>query len=197
MNTTDWESSYAQGIAPWDRGSVSPPLRSWFQAHGIPSGRVLVPGCGHGHEVAFLHQLGAEVYGLDIAPTGLQGAGRLHPEVPLDRWLLADLFALPAELKGSFTMVVEHTCLSGMPPELRTAYADAVLDALQPGGLIIGVWFIQPDLDPGESGPPFPLPVHELDAMFTGRAEILEDEVPANSFPGREGRERLRILRKL
>ena len=144
MSTTDWEAAYAQGIAPWDRGSVSPPLRTWFQTHSIPSGRVLVPGCGHGHEVAFLYALGVDVYGLDIAPTGLQGARRLHPEVPADRWLLADLFALPAELKGSFSTVVEHTCLSGMPPELRPADADAVLDALLPDGQIIGIWYSIP-----------------------------------------------------
>lgn len=197
MNTTDWEASYAQGISPWDRGSVSPPLRHWFQTQGAPQGRVLVPGCGHGHEVAYLHAMGAEAYGLDIAPTGLQGARQIHPEVPADRWLLADLFALPPALQGSYATVVEHTCLSGMPPEWRAAYADAVLAALQPGGIIVGVWFIQPDLDPGESGPPFPLPVAELDAMFAGRVEILHDEVPANSFPGREGRELLRVLRKL
>jgi hypothetical protein len=100
-------------------------------------------------------------------------------------------------LQGAFDFVVEHTCLSGMPPELRPDYRRGVLSALRPGGIIVGVWFINPDLDPGETGPPFPLPVEELDALFAGACETLEDYVPGNSFPGREGRERVRVLRVL
>jgi hypothetical protein len=83
-----------------------------------------------------------------------------------------------------------------MPPDLRPAYEAAVRSALKPGGLIIGVWFINPDVDPGHEGPPYPLPVSVLDALFADGFETVADYVPEVAFEGREGRERLRVLRK-
>lgn len=193
---TDWEQCYQNGEIFWNRGTASLPLVEWVQANGL-SGRVLVPGCGLGHEVSWLRSQGVDAVGLDISPTALEMAAKEHPEVPAECWVCADLFALPAELVGAFDVVVEHTCLSGLPPELREDYARGVLAALKPGGRIVGVWFINPARDPGDEGPPFTLPVEVLDAMFQGRAEVLEDYVPSVAFPGREGRERLRVLRKV
>ncbi len=52
---------------------------------------------------------------------------------------------------------------------------------------MIGVWFINPDLDPGEEGPPYPLSVADLTALlFAGGYEIVGDYVPNVAFPGRE-----------
>ena len=64
------------------------------------------------------------------------------------------------------------------------------------GGLLIGVWFINPDLDEGQTGPPFPIPVSELDALFAEKFDIVEDYIPTAAYAGREGRERIRVLRK-
>jgi len=193
---TNWEEHYQTGQIFWNRGAPSPPLVQWVEANGL-SGHVLVPGCGLGHEVAWLTGAGIHASGLDIAPTALALAAKEHPEVPVERWVCADLFALPEAMVGAFDAVVEHTCLSGLPPELRQDYVRGVLTALKPGGLIVGVWFISPDRDPGDEGPPFTLPVEVLDKMFAGKAEVMDDYVPEVAFPGREGRERLRVLRKV
>lgn len=191
---TDWEKCYQAGEIFWNRGAPSPPLVEWVEKNGL-GGRVLVPGCGMGHEVAWLRSQGIDAVGLDIAPTALVMAAQEHPEVPNECWICADLFQLPESLKGAFDAVVEHTCLSGMPPRIRPDYAKGVLSALKPGGLIVGVWYINPDLAPGDEGPPFPLPVSELDKLFAGKAEIQEDYVSSVAFSGREGRERLRVLK--
>ena len=68
---------------------------------------------------------------------------------------------------------------------------------MRSGGLLIGVWFINPDLDRGEEGPPFPLNVADLTALFPDGYETVEDYVPNVSFKGREGRERVRVLRRV
>jgi methyl halide transferase len=193
---TDWEQSYQTGQIFWNRGEASLPLVQWVERHGL-SGRVLVPGCGLGHEVAWLRSRGVDAVGLDIAPTALVMAAQHYPELPAQAWVCADLFNLPVEMQGAFDAVVEHTCLSGLPPQLREDYVRGVLSAIKPSGLIVGVWFINPARDPGDEGPPFTLPVETLDTMFAGRAEVLEDYVPQVAFPGREGRERMRVLRKL
>ncbi len=191
---TNWDQLYIQGDTQWDRGTASPALAQYFDTHKH-TGRVFVPGCGTGHDVALLVQHGLSVTGLDIAPTGLEKARVNYPALPPETWVLGDLFALPAEFKGAFDIVVEHTCFCAMPPALRAAYREAVRSVLRPGGLIIGVWFINPDLDPGEEGPPFPLPLAELDATFSEDFEVIEDYIPDAAYPGRAGRERLRVLR--
>ena len=59
------------------------------------------------------------------------------------------------------------------------------------------MWFIDPGLNPGEVGPPFPFSVANLTALFAEGYEIVEDYVPDVAFPGREGRERVRVLRRM
>ena len=48
----------------------------------------------------------------------------------------------------------------------------------------------------GEEGPPFPFSVPDLTALFANGYEIVADYVPDVAFRGREGRERLRVLRR-
>ncbi len=193
---TDWDQCYREGNTPWNRGGPSPVLVRYLERHPL-RGKVLVPGCGLGHDVALLAAQGAKVRGLDISPLAVEKARAAQPQLPAETFVLGDLYALPGDFIGAFDAVVEHTCLSAMPPEMRPAYRDAYASLLKPGGLIVGVWFINPDLDPGETGPPFPLPVAELDAMFAEGFEIVEDYVPEVGYEGRVGRERLRVLRKV
>ncbi len=134
--------------------------------------------------------------GLDIAPLAIQMAKQSHPELPASTWQLGDLFELPSQSPEGFDAVVEHTCFCALPPDLRSKYRDVMRAILKPGGLLIGVWFINPDLDPGETGPPHPLPLDELNALFADDFDIVTDYVPDQAFPGREGRERVRVLRR-
>jgi hypothetical protein len=86
--------------------------------------------------------------------------------------------------------------MSGLHPSLRADYRRGIDLTLRPGGLLIGVWYINPDLDPGEEGPPFPFSVPDLTALFADGYEIIADYVPDVAFRGREGRERVRVLRR-
>ncbi len=192
--TTDWDQCYREGTTPWDRGEPSPPLRQWLENHPHV-GKVIVPGCGRGHDVALIAAMGGDPVGLDISEEAIRLAKATHPALA-ERFIQGDLFQIPPAMEGAFDALIEHTCLSGLPPHLRPAYAAACCKLIKPGGRIIGVWFIHPDLDPGETGPPFPLPLDELDQMFDSGFEIVEDYVPDVAFEGREGRERLRVLRK-
>ena len=133
--------------------------------------------------------------GLDIAPTGVAEARALYPQLA-DRFVIGDLFNPPVEMHGAFDVVLEHTCMSGLHPSLRADYRRGIDLTLRRGGLLIGVWFINPDLDPVEEGPPYPFSVAELTALFADGYEIVHDYVPDLAFRGREGRERVRVLRR-
>lgn len=189
MNITNWDQAYQENFTPWDKGMPSPPLVEWFARNKI-TGRVLVPGCGVGHDVAHLVSLGIDATGLDIAPTAIERAKERYPQLA-ERFVLGDLF----ELRDSFDAIVEHTCLCALPPEWRVRYRDAVASLLKPGGLLIGIWFVNPEMDPGETGPPHGISPEELTTLFVPRFDIIESHTPQAAYPGREGRELLRVMK--
>ena len=191
----DWDEKYRRGEVFWDRGAASPPMTQYLERHPV-RGRALVPGCGRGHEVALAVEHGIDAIGLDIAPTAIVEACALYPHIA-DRFVTGSLFDPPPAMRGAFDFVLEHTCMSGLPPSLRPDYRRGIDLTLRPGGLLIGVWFINPDLDPGDEGPPYPFSVPDLTALFANDYEIVADYVPEVAFDGREKRERVRVLRRM
>ncbi len=193
---TDWEQNYVEGHTPWNKGKASPPMVEWV-SQNQPQGRAFVPGCGVGHDVVMLVDAGLDAHGLDIAPTAIAMAQAAYPD-QANRFVLGDLFATPLEWQGSFDFVFEHTCLCALPPEWRTRYEAAAYQLLKVGAQLVGIWFINPEMDPDETGPPFGISVSELSALFDeSRWQVIEDRVPEIGYDGRVGRERLRVLRKL
>ena len=190
----NWDEMYQKGQVFWNRGAPSPPMKQYLERHAV-RGRALVPGCGHGHEVALAVEHGLDATGLDIAPTGVAEARALYPHLAA-RFVTGDLFDPPEEMRGAFDVVLEHTCMSALPRTMRADYRRGLDLILRRGGLLIGVWFINPGLDPGEEGPPYPFSVADLTALFAEGYEIVDDYVPDVAFSGREGRERVRVLRR-
>ena len=191
----DWEQSYQKGEVFWDKGAPAPAINQYLARQAL-RGRALVPGCGRGHEVALAVAHGLDAMGLDIAPTGVAEARALYPQLA-ERFVTGNLFDPPADLRGAFDVVLEHTCMSALPPTMRTDYRRGIDLTLRRGGLLIGVWFINPALDPGKQGPPFPFSVADLTALFAEGYEVVEDYMPDVAFPGREGRERVRVLQRV
>ena len=190
--STDWEQRYVEGNMPWEKGAAHPALIEFLKGTPI-HGRVLVPGCGTGHDVRALAATADEVTGLDIAPSAIARA-KAQPTVGGERYMRGDLFALPPSLRGAFDVVFEHTCFCAIPTERREDYVSAVAFALAPGGLLLAVFYLDPGLDPGESGPPFGIVRSELDALFGPRFKLVREWPPPATYPGRESRETCRLL---
>jgi len=57
-----------------------------------------------------------------------------------ERFVIGNLFDPPEEMRGAFDVVLEHTCMSALPPTLRVDYRRGIDLTLRPGGLLIGVW---------------------------------------------------------
>lgn len=191
----DWNAAYENEDTPWDKGRASPPLEDFLKEQAI-AGRVLVPGCGTGHDVRLLAAQGASVLGLDIAPRALRKA-RSFPVVAGEGYEEGDFLDLPIPLRGCFDWVVEHTCLCALEPDQRAAYARAVGEALKPGGQFLAVFFREVPGYEGE-GPPHPISSEEIAALFGGDFETLSRRVPERSYPSRPpGCEELWWMRRL
>ena len=79
MAASNWDQRYLEGSDRWELGKPAPPLEAFLRTGRQapqPPGRVLVPGCGRGHEAALLADLGYEVTGLDFSSEAIQRARR-------------------------------------------------------------------------------------------------------------------------
>jgi methyl halide transferase len=189
---TDWESHYRQNDTPWEKGGPTPALVDFLATEPV-NGRVLVPGCGFGHDVRALAATADEVVGLDIAPSAIEGA-RKFPIVGGERYQLANLFDLSAKMRGAFDWVFEHTCFCAIDLAMRPAYVEAVAGALKPGGKLLAVFYLDPGNGSPAEGPPFEVSIAELDRLFLPRFTLEREWLPARSYPGREGREWMRVM---
>lgn len=197
---TNWNERYLTGDTPWEKGIAAPPLIELL-GRTDPSiwgnGKVLVPGCGTGHDVRALAKVGVSALGLDLAPEAISRANS-HQSVGTEIYELGN-FLDPTWRSGkSFTAIWEHTCFCAIDPSQRPHYAEACAELIPSGGHLIGVFFLTPH-DPGEEheGPPFNASIEELDARFSNWFERIDSWVPQRCYPGREGREWTAIYRRL
>lgn len=192
----EWEVRYQEGDTPWNRDEPSPGLSDFLKAEPL-AGKVLVPGCGFGHDVRAIASPQNEVIGLDISPSAIRAAREL-PKTANESYVCGDLFDLPNEFsetwKESFDWIWEHTCFCAIDPSRRADYVMAVSELLKPGGHLLAIFY----LDPGEpdEGPPFGTTLKELDALFGEKFRLVREWLPKRNFPGREGEEWMRLLRR-
>lgn len=197
--TTDaqaaWNARYQSGDTPWEKGYSHPELARLLQKYP-PAGTVVVPGCGSGNDCREIARVAPKVIGLDIATEALRLA-EAHPKTGQEIYRLADFFQLPDDLRGAADYLFEHTCFCAIPLECRASYVASVTSAVKPGGIFAAIFYKNPDMEPGETGPPFGVSDRELAERFEPAFELLEKWIPAHTFPGREGREECRIYRRL
>ena len=188
-----WDDRWARGDTPWDMAQPAPPLVRAVERGIVPRGaRVLVPGCGAGHDARFLAASGCDVTAVDISATALAKARALaEGEGARVAFVEADLFALPQEL-GTFDVVWEHTCFCAIDPSRRDDYVRAVAGALRPGGRLVGLFF---DIRP-ETGPPFGTSAEEIRHRFAPHFDPVSVEPAADSHPSRLGRELFAVMER-
>lgn len=197
---TDWESRYRAGDMPWEKGLAAPPLIELLgeiEVEKWGDGPVLVPGCGLGHDVRALGVLGIPVVGVDLSPSAVERA-REFPLAGEESYEVGNFFDPEWRAGRKFSALWEHTCFCAIDPGDRARYAAAAADCLADGGLLAGVFFLNP-FDPGEvaTGPPHGTTVEEIDRTFAPWFERIAGRVPASSYPGREGREWLALFRRV
>jgi methyl halide transferase len=161
-----WQNRYDQGTTGWDRGQPSPGL-AWFQkrVRVTDCPRVLVPGCGRGHEVLALAAAGFSVTAVDFAPAAVeQLQATLKSHQVTAEVLQANL--MDYEPADPFDAIYEQTCLCALHPEQWTQYIQNLSQWLRPGGLLFAI-FMQTT---NPEGPPFACRLPQMRQLF--RPEI-------------------------
>lgn len=181
-----WETRYASERTPWDFGGVPQALGAYLKAHPR-GGRVLIPGCGSGYEVAAFAHAGYDVTAIDFSPAAVARARERVGKPLSDRILLADFFH--HDFHTPFDCVYERTFLCALPPERWPQVAARIAELLRPRGLYYGFFFLGDKHD----GPPFGLSPDDADLLFNSRFTLVDDLDVSDSLPLFAGRERWQV----
>ncbi|HEY5894631.1 MAG TPA: methyltransferase [Chthoniobacterales bacterium] len=182
-----WDERYAARQTPWDFGGVPRALRE-FLSRGKP-GKVLIPGCGCGHEVRAFAQAGWDVDALDFSAEAVRLArGWLGEHGRFVRNV--DFFS--ENPNARFDLIYERTFLCALPRNLWPAWAERVAHCLSQGGRLAGFFFVGEEPNP----PPTPLAPGELEALLAGQFTLIEKTTVSDSLPLFIGRETWQVWRK-
>jgi SAM-dependent methyltransferase len=181
-----WEAAYQEGRYGWDLGQAAPPFFDLLAGDAPPPGRLLVLGCGRGHDALLFARFGFTVTGVDFAPSAVAAATAAAREAGLAAdFVEADLFTLGERWPGRFDYVLEHTCFCAIDPARRPDYVRVVHAVLRPGGELIALFYAHGR--PG--GPPYSTSEAEIRALFEPHFAISTLAPAANSVPHRQGQE--------
>lgn len=186
-----WQTRFIDHATPWDRGVANPQLVSWVRAgilrpvagaEGRVSGsddprvrRILVTGCGSGHEVAMLAEWGFDVTAVDFAPAALeQTRNRLRRLLQggAERLVRAELIEhdlLTFDPPGQFDAIYEQACLCSLYPDNWVRYGENLRRWLKPGGQLYALFLqmMRPAASQGViEGPPYHCDINAMRALF-------------------------------
>lgn len=178
-----WNDRYLQGQTQWDAGTITTPLKEYFDGLEDKSLKILIPGGGNGYEAEYLHRAGfGNVYLLDLSPLPLQAFQQRNLQFPRARLLQGDFFAL----EDQFDLIVEQTFFCALHPSQRPAYVQKARELLNPGGRLVGLLFSIPL---NKDFPPFGGDMAEYKTLFESGFSQVKIEPCYNSIKPRAGSE--------
>lgn len=177
-----WRKRYQENQTGWDIGEIATPLKAYVDQLNNKELKILLPGCGSGHEARYLFSKGfTNVYLLDFAAEPLERFHLENPDFPVEQILVEDFFQHHAQ----YDLVLEQTLFCAINPEMRPAYAQKMAELLQPNGKLVGLLFNRTF----DAGPPFGGSKEEYLTYFEPYFSHIAMDVCYNSISQRAGNE--------
>lgn len=145
-----WGEGY-RAEPPWDLGGPHPALAGSLAQLKLTKSRILVLGCGRGHDAAYMAKQGHLVTAVDFSADAIQQATALYGTVQNLKFEKMDALNLPQSFHGNFDIVFEHTLYCAIAPEKRNALVRSWRQVLHDQGHLLA---ILPLFD-REDGPPY------------------------------------------
>ncbi|MFT5618794.1 MAG: hypothetical protein ACI85I_002029 [Arenicella sp.] len=112
-----WQSRYENQQIQWDIGTISTPLKVYFDQLQNKELKILIPGAGNAHEAEYLHNLGFKnVFVVDLAEEPLGNLKARVPSFPKQHLIHSNFFDLENQ---KFDLIVEQTFFCALNPNLR------------------------------------------------------------------------------
>ena len=128
-----WDNRYLNNDIGWDLGTVSPPLKAYFDQLENKELKILIPGGGNAHEAEYLFNSGfVNVFVVDLSKTAIDNIKKRIPEFPSSHLILGDFF----EVDDAFDLIIEQTFFCALNPNLRENYAQKMHQLLKVKGTL-------------------------------------------------------------
>ena len=189
----DWQGHYDSNDLGWDLGKVAPPFIKLWKDKKLPLGKVMIPGCGRGHEVVFLAEIGFDVTAIDFSQGAVNYLEKTLRERNLSGQVLyQDFFDMDDSHNSRYDLVLEQTFFCAIPPRQRKDYVLNVTRMLKPGGILVGLFYHTDQ----EGGPPYNTTREDIETHFSGKFEIQQLDKTPFSAEQRKDKEWLGVLKK-
>lgn len=143
MNLSEnfWDNRYQKKDIGWDLGTISTPLKTYFDQLTDKNLKILIPGGGNSYEAEYLYKNGFKnIYVVDLSKTALENFRKRVPIFPENQLLHQDFFSL----ETTFDLIVEQTFFCALNPRLRAQYVAKMATLLKKKGKLVGLLFRVP-----------------------------------------------------
>lgn len=212
-NSEYWSDRYQSSATGWDIGDVTPfvadfltnqRINQLFSDKKTAGGtefflpKILVPGCGFGHDALAFAKHGFDVTAVDFAPEPISLLQQHIENQDLRNIsaITANFFELPHSFSPAmeFDLIFEYTLFCAIHPEDRLLYSETASSLLSDQGFLLGLFF---PLAPTADGPPFGVQSEAIIELFSHvNLHLVSREFPKTSHPARAGREELLLFQK-
>lgn len=180
-----WTGIYNEGNPGWDLGEPAAAFKDMIQRIKLPKSRILVLGCGAGHDAALFAQAGHVVTAVDFSKAAIDQAKKLYGHLENISFIQQDIFTLPHEWNGTFDVIIEHTCFCAIDPHRRKEMVKLWRRLLHEEGQLMAVFFAMLK----RAGPPYGSSEWEIRELLKDSFQFLFWGRWRKSIPRREGRE--------
>ncbi|MBD3863819.1 class I SAM-dependent methyltransferase [Olleya marilimosa] len=185
-----WDNRYQTNDIGWDLGTISRPLKAYFDQLTNLDLKILIPGGGNSYEAEYLFNNGFKnVYVVDLSQTALDNLIARVPDFPSSNLILNNFF----DLNMTFDLIIEQTFFCAINPSLRTDYAKKASDILNVNGKVAGLLF---DATLNTTHPPFGGSKKEYLGYFKPYFNIKIMDDSYNSIKPRAGKELFFVIQK-
>lgn len=186
-----WEKRYQDKETGWNIGTISTPLKNYFDSIKYKNCSILIPGCGYGHEAKYLFENGFEnVSILDLSPSAIEDFQKRVPNFPKDKLFISNFF----EHNHTYDLIIEQTFFCAINTDLREDYVSHSHKILNKNGKIAGLLFNK-HFD--HDHPPFGGSKEEYQNLFKKKFKINAMEIAKDSIEPRKGLELFFEFQKL
>lgn len=185
-NSKFWTDIYQGSENPrWNLEEPAEALKDMLPRLKMPKSRVLVLGCGEGHDAAFFAKSGHVVTAIDYSGEAIERAREKYGYLSELTFVQQDAFKLDPRFHGSFDIVFEHTCYCAINPAMRSQLVKVWKQALHDQGHLMGVFFVHHKLE----GPPYGGSEWELRQRLKDGFQFVFWGRWQKSIPRRQGKE--------
>ena len=185
-----WEKRWENNETGWDAGTITTPLKQYFDQLKDKNIKILIPGCGNAHEAEYLFNEGFKhTYIIDLVPQALESFSKRVPNFPKENLICGDFF----NHQNQYDLIVEQTFFCALDPILREAYINKMHALLNPTGKLIGLLF---NIPLNTAHPPFGGNKEEYQKQFAPFFHFKHFETCYNSIKPRENNELFIVFEK-